>query len=75
MGIEDPAKKSRDKLLDELKAAHDAYFKKEMRRIDAEEKFYRDVLKARQGAASLARANASASKILVINDIQTFLTG
>jgi hypothetical protein len=75
MALEDPAKKSRDKLLDDLKQAHDDYYKKELKRIDAEEGFYRSVLKARGGASTLAKANASASKILLANDIGSFLTG
>lgn len=75
MALEDPAKKSRDKLLDDLKKAHDDYYQKELKRISAEENFYRAVLKARGGASTLAKANASASKILLANDIGSFLTG
>ena len=71
----DATKKSRDALLDELKKANDAFFDKEMKRIEVEEAFCRDVLKARSGAQSLAKANAAASKVLLINDIGTFLSG
>lgn len=72
---EDATKKARDALLDQLKQANDAFFQKEMRRLKAEEDFYRDILKARGGAKAVAAANASASKILLIHDISTFLAG
>jgi hypothetical protein len=75
MAVEDPAKKSRDKLLDDLKKANDEMYKKELKRIDAEEKYLKEVLKARGGAKSLAKANAAASKVLLANDIASFLTG
>jgi len=72
---DDTQKADRDKLLDQLKEANDAYYEKEMKRITAEEDFYREVLKARGGARSLAKANAAASKILLANDIESFLSG
>ncbi len=75
MGAVDPAKLKRDALLDQLKAAHDAYYLKEMKRLDDEESFYKDVLKARASSTSLVKANAAASKLLLINDIGSFLTG
>lgn len=75
MPVEDPAKVARDKRLDQLGQALEAFFKKETRRIDVEEAILRDVLKARGGAQKLAKANASASKLLLINDITTFLAG
>lgn len=75
MAMEDPAKKSRDQKLDELLKAHEELHKREMKRIDAEEQFYRSVLKARTGSATLVKANAAASKLLLANDIGSFLTG
>jgi hypothetical protein len=75
MAVENSAKKTRDALLDELKQANDEYYKKELKRIEAEESYLKDVLKARSAASSLAKANASASKLLLINDISTFLAG
>jgi hypothetical protein len=75
MAVGDIAKASRDKLLDELKKTSDEVHKKQMKGIDAEEAYLKDVLKARSSASSLAKANASASKLLLINDIATFLTG
>lgn len=75
MGDVDPSKAARDALLDDLKKAHDEYYDKEMKRIEAEEEFYKNVLKARASSSSLIKANASASKLLLINDIGTFLTG
>ena len=75
MAVEDATKAARDKLLDDLKQAMDEYYKKELKRIASEEEFYRAVLKARAGAASLAKANATASKLLLAHDIESFLTG
>ncbi len=75
MAVENPTKKTRDALLDELKKAHDEYYKKEIKRIEVEESYLKEVVKARSSASSLAKANASASKLLLINDISTFLAG
>jgi hypothetical protein len=75
VATDDAAKTNRDKLLDELKEANDAFFNREMKRIDAEEAFCRDVLKARSSTKSLAKANAAVSRVLLIHDIGTFLSG
>lgn len=75
MAVEDSAKKDRDALLDELKKANDELYEKELKRINAEESYLKEVLQARDSATSLAKANASRSKLLLINDITTFLAG
>ena len=75
MAEQDPTKAKRDKLLDDLKEANDAFFEREMKRLTVEENFLREVLKARGGANALAKANAQASTVLLVNDIGTFLSG
>lgn len=75
MPVEDPIKEARDKRLDELLKAEEELYKKQMRAIEVEEAFCRDVLKARTASTSLAKANAAVSKPLLINDINSFLTG
>ena len=70
----DPDKAARDQQLDALKKAYGELYKQEMRRTDAEEAFLRS-LKARSSAQTLARKNVIGSKLLVIQDINTFLAG
>ncbi len=72
---DDAAKTARDAVLDQVKTAWDEYYKNETRAIDAEEEILQRVLKARGGANTLAKLNASRSKILLVNDINSFLTG
>lgn len=75
MAVDDPAKSARDKKLDDLLKAEEELYKKQMKRLDAEEGFCRDLLKARAASTSLVKANASASKALLMNDIASFLSG
>lgn len=72
---DDATKTRRDKLLDDLKEANDAFFEREMKRITVEETFLKDVLKARSSSTALVKANAEASKVLLVQDIETFLAG
>jgi hypothetical protein len=75
MATVDPIKVSRDQKLDALDRALDDWFANESMKIDAEAANLRKMIAARGSAASLASANASASKLLVANDIASFLSG
>jgi hypothetical protein len=75
MAVDDPAKKARDKLLDDLLKAHEELYQKEVKRIEATAGLCRSLQKSRSSAAALVKANASASKLLLANDIGSFLTG
>lgn len=75
MALEDPTKKARDQKLDDLLKAHEELHQKEVKRIEATAELCRSLLKSRSGAAGLAKANASVSKLLIVNDIGSFLTG
>lgn len=70
----DPLKTSRDATLDALSLAFADYVQNETKKIDAEARSLRN-RKASGTATSLGKANARASKLLVINDIATFLAG
>lgn len=72
---DDAAQKARDKLLDDLTAAAKEVKEKVLKSIQVQEDLYNDVLKAQGSATKLAQANAQRSKLLLINDISTFLTG
>jgi hypothetical protein len=72
--VVDPLKSSRDATLDELAQAFEDYVQNEMKKMDAEAQSLRN-RKATGTATSLGKANAQASKLLVINDISTFLSG
>jgi hypothetical protein len=71
---DDAQKSRRDKLLDDLKKAYDEYYKQEIKRVNVEEQFIR-ALQQRGGSRRAARANAKQSKLLLVQDISTFLTG
>jgi hypothetical protein len=70
----DPLKSTRDATLDQAASAFEDYVQNELKKIDAEAQSLRN-RKATGTATTLAKANAQASKLLVINDISTFLTG
>lgn len=75
MASVDPIKALRDQRIDALDSALDDWFANESKKIDAEAASLRRMIAARGSAASLASANASASKLLVVNDIASFLSG
>lgn len=66
---------ARNQLLDELKRAFDEWYRNETSRIDNEVSFVKSVLRGRTGSERLARSNTSEARILVIDDINSFLTG
>lgn len=71
----DPAKTNRDALLDELSAAMDDWYGKETTDIQNEENFVKSVIQARSAGATAAAANVSVARVLVIDDITSFLAG
>lgn len=66
---------ARNQLLDELKAALDEWHDKEIKRIDDEVTFVKSVLRGRTGSERLNRSNTEQARVLVIDDITSFLTG
>ena len=66
---------ARNQLLDELKTALDEWHDKEIKRIDDEVTFVKSVLRGRTGSERLTRSNTEQARVLVINDITSFLTG
>lgn len=66
---------ARNQILDELKQALDDWHEQEIKRIDDEVTFVKSVLRGRTGSERLARSNTEEARILVIDDITTFLAG
>lgn len=75
MPIPDQELLERNALLDELKAAVDTWFAKESAAITAEATFLRSLVKGRGGSSAAAAGNLAKARILVIDDITTFLGG
>jgi hypothetical protein len=68
-------REARDRLLDELKQATDEWFEAEERRIEDEVAFVKSVLRGRTGSERLSRSNTREARVLVIDDITSFLAG
>lgn len=66
---------ARNQLLDELKSALQEWRDKEIERIDDEVTFVKSVLRGRTGSERLSRSNTEEARLLVIDDIASFLTG
>lgn len=66
---------ARNRLLDDLKSALDEWHDKEIKRIDDEVTFVKSVLRGRTGSERLSRSNTEQARVLVIDDITSFLTG
>lgn len=71
----DPAVKERNDLLDQLTDALEDWYKTETEAIQHEADFVRGVVKGRQGAMKLSKGNVEKAKVLVIDDITSFLAG
>jgi len=71
----DPAVKERNDLLDQLTDALEDWYKKETEATQNEADFVRNVVKGRQGAMKLSKGNVEKAKVLVIDDITSFLAG
>lgn len=65
----------RNALLDELKEAVDDWAEAEERKVENEITFMKSVLRGRTGSERLARSNTEEARVLVIDDITSFLTG
>jgi hypothetical protein len=66
---------ARNALLDDLKEAADEYFDAERQRIEDELAFLKSVLRGRTGSERVSRSNTEEARVLVINDVETFLAG
>ena len=65
----------RNQILDELKTATDEWFAAEEKRITDEVTFVKSVLRGRTGSERLNRSNTTEARILILDDIQSFLSG
>jgi hypothetical protein len=65
----------RNEILDELKEALDEWADQEEEKVQNEIDFMKSVLRGRTGSERLARSNTAEARVLVIDDIQSFLTG
>jgi hypothetical protein len=75
MALPDPAKISRDALLDELDVAVSTWYAKETEAITKEEQFVKSIIKARSSGSLAGAVNVAQGRVLVIDDIGSFLTG
>jgi hypothetical protein len=66
---------ARNALLDELKDALDDWHDQEIKRIDDEVTFAKSVLRGRTGSERLSRSNTAEARVLVVDDINSFLAG
>lgn len=65
----------RNRILDELKAATDDWAEAEEKKVQDEVTFLKSVLRGRTGSERLVRSNTAQARILVIDDINSFLSG
>lgn len=65
----------RNQLLDSLKEAIDEWAENEEQKVNDEITFCKSVLRGRTGSERLARSNTAEAQLLVIDDIQSFLSG
>jgi len=72
---DDPATQRRNQLLDELQQATDDWADRETQKVQDEITYLKSVLRGRTGSERLARSNTAQARILVIDDITSFLTG
>lgn len=68
-------KEARDELLDELKQALEDWYATETAAIDDEEAFLKSVLRGRTGSERLEQATAETARLLVVDDLGSFLAG
>lgn len=65
----------RNALLDELSSALDTWYEKEVEAINAEIELVKSVVQSRSSATGSVKSNTAAARVLVINDISSFLAG
>ena len=68
-------RQKRDQLLDDLKSAVDDWSQSEQDKINKEVTFVKSVLRGRTGSERLQRSNTTEARVLVIDDINSFLSG
>lgn len=66
---------TRDQLLDELKAAVEQWHTRKSDAIQKEADFLKSVLRGRTGSERLRRETVDRARILVLDDITSFLAG
>ncbi len=65
----------RNQILDELKSATEDWYEIESKRITDEVAFVKSTLRGRTGSERLQRSNTEEARVLIIDDISSFLTG
>jgi hypothetical protein len=73
--MSDPATEERNELLDELTEALNTWYEKESESIQAERDFIDKVVKSRSSAVNAVASNTAAARVLVLDDITSFLAG
>ena len=73
--MSDATMDERNALLDELTEALNTWYEKESSAIQTEIKFLNQVAAARASSVAAAKSNTKAARILVIDDISSFLAG
>ena len=68
-------RQKRDQLLDDLKSAVDDWSQSEQDKINKEVTFVKSVLRGRTGSERLQRSKTTEARVLVIDDINSFLSG
>ncbi len=66
---------TRNEILNELENAVTAWHERETKRIRDEEAFLKSVLRGRTGSERLRRTNTERARVLVLDDITSFLSG
>jgi hypothetical protein len=66
---------TRDQLLDELKAAVEHWHERRTKQIRDEADFLKSVLRGRTGSERLRRSSVTRARVLVLDDITSFLAG
>lgn len=66
---------TRDQLLDELKEAVEQWHERRSAQIQDEAAFLKSVLRGRTGSERLRRTSVERARVLVLNDITSFLAG
>jgi len=73
--VPDDRTEARNAQLDRLKDAFDEWYNHEHDRLSDEVTFLKSVLRGRTGSERLSRSNTTEAEVLVVNDIESFLSG
>ena len=66
---------TRNARLDRLQTAFDEWHDREKKRLEDEVTFLKSTLRGRTGSERVARSNTEEAEVLVVADINSFLTG